>query len=312
MAFSSNRKQLANWGYRYGIHIDDAATEQEIAYRQLEYWIQSTREVIEKGKHLRGDFLLVNHGEFCTQPSLRSPWLAALDRKNCLTTMSWPSLAYTAVAPVPLPAASKTPGSFWVKWRHPTGTTPKGNRENRKIISLHKDLLKSNGGSWDDPPKTVLWKKKHQKTRDRIIREFSQHPVWGFKDPRALLALDGCLEALPNLKCVGIFRNPFLGAQSLQRRNEFPLEKALALWLSYNRQLVHHHDRLDFPIVSFDEEANRYIEKVRELTTALDIGLDAGRIAFFSPELRHVDIETDDELPEACAALYADLQARAM
>ena len=68
MAFSSNRKQLANWGYRYSIHIDDAATEQEIAYRQLEYWIQSTREVIEKGKHLRGDFLLVNHGEFCAQP----------------------------------------------------------------------------------------------------------------------------------------------------------------------------------------------------------------------------------------------------
>ncbi|HEC07338.1 MAG TPA: sulfotransferase family protein [Thiolapillus brandeum] len=189
---------------------------------------------------------------------------------------------------------------------------PKGNRENRKIISLHKDLLKSNGGSWDDPPETVLWKKKHKKTRDRIIREFAQHPVWGFKDPRALLALDGWLEALPNLKCVGIFRNPFLVAQSLQRRNEFPLEKALALWLSYNRQLVHHHNRLDFPIVSFDEEADRYIEKVRELTTALDIGLDASRIAFFSPELRHVDIETDDELPEACAALYADLQARAM
>jgi len=189
---------------------------------------------------------------------------------------------------------------------------PKGNRENRKIISLHKDLLKSNGGNWDDPPKTVQWKKKQQKTRDRIIAEFAQHPVWGFKDPRALLALDGWLEALPNLHCVGIFRNPFLVAQSLQRRNEFPLEKSLALWLSYNQQLIHHHDKLGFPIISFDEEADRYIGKVRELASAMNIGLDPSRISFFSPELRHVEIETSVELPEACAAVYADLQARAM
>jgi len=68
MAFSNNKKQLINWGYRYGIHAEDDDSEQEIAYKQLEYWIQSTREVIEKGKQLRGDFLLVNHGEFCEGP----------------------------------------------------------------------------------------------------------------------------------------------------------------------------------------------------------------------------------------------------
>ena len=68
MAFSGNRKQLTNWGYRYNIHIGPDDTEQDIAYKQLEYWIQSTREAIEKGEHLRGEFLLLNHSEFCARP----------------------------------------------------------------------------------------------------------------------------------------------------------------------------------------------------------------------------------------------------
>jgi len=189
---------------------------------------------------------------------------------------------------------------------------PKGNRENRKIISLHKDLLKSNGGSWDDPPATVVWQKKHQKIRNKIISEFTHHPVWGFKDPRALLALDGWLDALPNLKCVGIFRSPMLVAQSLQRRNNFSLEKGLQLWLSYNRQLIRYHDELGFPIISFDEEADQYVEKVRKLASSMNIGLEASRISFFSPELRHIEIEGDDQLPEECEKVYADLRSRAM
>ena len=188
---------------------------------------------------------------------------------------------------------------------------PKGNRENRKIVSLHKDLLKYNGGSWDDPPEKVSWSKKHQKARDKIIRGFAKHQVWGFKDPRALLALDGWLEALPKLKCVGIFRHPLLVAQSLQRRNDFSLEKGLNLWLAYNQRLLRHHDRLDFPILSFDDAADVYIQKVRELTTALNLGLDASRIAFFNPALRHDRIESEDQLPPACAALHDELKARA-
>ena len=75
----------------------------------------------------------------------------------------------------------------------------KGNRESKKIISLHKDLLKTNGGRWDDPPETLLWKAKHKRTRDGIIADFAKFPVWGFKDPRAILALDGWSEALPEL-----------------------------------------------------------------------------------------------------------------
>lgn len=189
---------------------------------------------------------------------------------------------------------------------------PKGNRENRKVIALHKDILKSNGGSWDHPPQAVIWKPKQQKTRDRIIHGFASEPVWGFKDPRALLCLEGWLEALPKLICVGIFRHPLLVAQSLKRRNDFPLERALDLWMAYNDRLLRHHDQLDFPIISFDEEARQYIEKLRGLVDALNIGLDAEHIAFFSPELRHVTIEGDQQLPEACAQMYAELQRRAI
>ena len=187
---------------------------------------------------------------------------------------------------------------------------PRGNRENRQILALHKSLLRANGGSWDRPPEQVRWKLRHRWARNRIISRLSRHPAWGFKDPRALLTLDGWLEALPNLQCVGIFRHPQLVAASLKRRNGFSLDRGLALWLHYNRRLLHYHDHLAFPLISFDETPERYDARVRVLARELDIGLDPARIRFFDPALRHAQSEESAPLPAACEQLYAELRER--
>jgi hypothetical protein len=68
MAFSNNKQQLYNWGYKYGIHLDGKETEGEIAYKQMEYWVRSTEDAISKGKSLGGRFLLINHSAFCHRP----------------------------------------------------------------------------------------------------------------------------------------------------------------------------------------------------------------------------------------------------
>ncbi|HDH97668.1 MAG TPA: hypothetical protein ENF70_00845 [Deltaproteobacteria bacterium] len=68
MAFSRNKTQLSNWGYRYGIVTKEGSTEQEISFKQLEYWIQSTKDAIDKGRNMRGGFLLVNHSRFGAEP----------------------------------------------------------------------------------------------------------------------------------------------------------------------------------------------------------------------------------------------------
>jgi hypothetical protein len=59
----------------------------------------------------------------------------------------------------------------------------KGNRENKDIILLNNELLKANGGSWDNPPEEIHWGKNLIKKRDKIIKKFvSQSKTnWGFR-----------------------------------------------------------------------------------------------------------------------------------
>src|SRR5439155_23365882 len=95
----------------------------------------------------------------------------------------------------------------------------KGNHESARIMELHEDLLRANGGRWDDPPLHVRWSARHEALRDEIIQGYAGAGLWGFKDPRTLLTLEGWLKALPDLVRLGIFRHPRLVAQSLQARN---------------------------------------------------------------------------------------------
>ena len=68
MAFSDNMMQLFSWGHKYGIPLGADMPEEEKSYKQLEYWIRSTQDVLKKSKQMRGDFLLINHSHFGAQP----------------------------------------------------------------------------------------------------------------------------------------------------------------------------------------------------------------------------------------------------
>lgn len=68
MAFSNNMMQLFNWGPRYGIELAADMPEEEKSYKQLEYWIRTTRDIMEKSKTLRGDFLMIHHSRLCANP----------------------------------------------------------------------------------------------------------------------------------------------------------------------------------------------------------------------------------------------------
>nr|WP_321465029.1 sulfotransferase [uncultured Desulfobulbus sp.] len=68
MAFSNNKQQLVNWGFKYNISLNGNETTDEISYLQLEYWIRSTEDVLKKAKNLGNSFLLINHSKFCDHP----------------------------------------------------------------------------------------------------------------------------------------------------------------------------------------------------------------------------------------------------
>ena len=68
MAFSKNIYQLKNWGFKYNIFINDLEDDQEISIKQLDYWIQSTKEVLSKRYKLHDRFYLLNYTDFCLDP----------------------------------------------------------------------------------------------------------------------------------------------------------------------------------------------------------------------------------------------------
>ena len=190
----------------------------------------------------------------------------------------------------------------------------KGNRENGAIMALHNDLLAANGGAWNDPPSVVRWSDEFRARRDEIIAGLAAAaPCWGFKDPRTLLAFDGWLEVLPQVRLVGVVRHPRAVARSLHSRGGMPVEKAIHLWTEYNTRLAQYQERFDVPTVRFDLTAGELLTSLRNLCGILGLEGDSAE-TFFDADLRHHDGrgESWEEVPEAARELYNKLCARAL
>ena len=185
----------------------------------------------------------------------------------------------------------------------------KGNRESIEILALHNDLLDRNGGSWDKPVRNLKWDPVHRALQTTIIKTFEDQPLWGFKDPRTLLTTDMWLKAIPGLELIGIFRHPFLVAQSLITRNNMPAEQALELWYFYNTNL---HwlakNKTQFPVLEFSVEAAEFNDQLQNLITVLK--LDNNSVDFFDTSLRRRAIPDFSAEPVArrCLNLYETLK----
>lgn len=70
MAFSDNKYQLKNWGFRYDIYLDESDDFNSIAVKQLDYWICSTKEVLKNSSNLRDRFYLLNYTDFCLDSNI--------------------------------------------------------------------------------------------------------------------------------------------------------------------------------------------------------------------------------------------------
>lgn len=71
MAFAPNKKQLFNWGYLFDIDAEPGGDENTLAKKQLDYWIRSTRSIIERGRELLADnFFLLRYEDLCLNPEV--------------------------------------------------------------------------------------------------------------------------------------------------------------------------------------------------------------------------------------------------
>ncbi|MFK8020917.1 MAG: sulfotransferase family protein [Pseudomonadales bacterium] len=163
----------------------------------------------------------------------------------------------------------------------------RGNRENQSIVDLNDKVLKSNGGDWIEPPNRVVWQEEHLQEARSILAEYKEQPLFGFKDPRTLLTLNGWQSILGDrLQFVGIFRHPNAVVNSLQSRAEIDRELALGAWQRYNTVLLETRVRCRFPMLCFDWPEPEFLRKMAR--TASKMGLkQISDESFYTRDLKH-------------------------
>lgn len=195
---------------------------------------------------------------------------------------------------------------------------PRGNRENPDVAQLNEDILRAAGGSWRAPPDEVAWRPPHTERAREIVSEYAGHRVWGFKDPRTLLTMEGWLQVVPDLELVGVLRHPARVARSLtdrvrnavtpQAAETLAVEDPVGLWRVYNARLLALRRSREFPLLCFDEDAEVVAEKLEHVAGLLGLeGPDDGD-PFFTEELRRAEPDAT-ELPPDVTALYDELRA---
>jgi hypothetical protein len=188
----------------------------------------------------------------------------------------------------------------------------KGNRENARIMELNDCLLVYNKGSWDNPPKSIVWDESLTKERDQIIDDFNnqQQSIWGFKDPRTLITLPFWMDNLKNCTFVGTFRNPISVSNSLKQRNGMSIEHSLNLWILYNRKLLELHKKYNFRLVSFDVTKDEYLTQIEKIVANLKMPVvdEKNDELFFDDSLRNQQhILNEDSLREEVRIMYRQL-----
>lgn len=186
----------------------------------------------------------------------------------------------------------------------------KGNRENQDIVAFHDAVLAARNAAWDNPPNSpVVWSEAEARQAAGLAAEYRGVEHWGFKDPRALLMVEGWRLLLPSLQFVGIFRHPSAVARSLNARGGMSEAKAFTLWAEYNRRLLDLHRQQPFPLLCFDENESVLHQKLNLVLAELGLQpLQDER--FFSAELKHHEQE-HKPLPNELQSLYQELSGLA-
>ena len=184
----------------------------------------------------------------------------------------------------------------------------KGNRENQDIVDLHDAVLASNNGSWDHPPGKVIWQPEQIAQAETLLASHADSPCWGFKDPRALLALQQWKKLVPDIQFIGIYRHPMAVATSLQQRGQLPIADGLALWQHYNTLLLRERKAHPFPMLCFDWDAQTLQDKLAQIAIELGLSRAPSDDPFYASDLRHHNFSDLSGLPWRTRRLYRQLQ----
>ncbi|KGE04734.1 glycosyltransferase [Pseudohaliea rubra] len=179
---------------------------------------------------------------------------------------------------------------------------PLGFYERRDLVDANEALLASTGASWFEPPGAVLGESGLPAGADAAVAGVTgalEHAAEAgrgtfLKDPR--LCLTWPAWASPATVVLYVYRNPLAVADSLRRRNAFPLGYGLALWEHYNRCAIAALRGRQYACVSYDAIAAdpRELERLLERLGALGLPVQAQLPAeLFEAGLRHAATAAD-------------------
>ncbi len=154
----------------------------------------------------------------------------------------------------------------------PSADNPKGMWEHPVLSQINIEIFSRLGGSWHDPPLfSPGWEIRTefqaltQKARDILAGEFGHAALWGWKDPRTCLTLPFWQRLLPNMHYVICMRSPIDVAQSLERRDGFPFDKGVKIWLIYMNAILQHTSGRKRLFVFYDDLIHRWQGELQRL-----------------------------------------------
>lgn len=187
----------------------------------------------------------------------------------------------------------------------PAPDNPEGFWERDDIVVVHDRLLVALNQRWDSLlPLREGWQHtdtvipfRHQLARI-IADALGGHSLWAWKDPRTCILLplwqELIAEAGAELAVAHIVRNPVDVANSLSRRNGFPVEKSCGIWLNYNLSALKHLAGVPLVLVNYDDLLDDPERHMRRLSRELSIPWPANEErlmaeigAFLRKDLRH-------------------------
>lgn len=165
-------------------------------------------------------------------------------------------------------------------------TNPKGYWERRDVIITNKTVMEKSGATWHnisqfDPFHISQDLQQEFKTHaNPIIQSLNQHQQWLLKDPRLCLTLPLWQPLLHQPIILLVYRCPLQIAQSLEKRNHFPLPVGLALWEKYMLQALQYSQNMPRILLNINDLIQNPQQSVKTLYQQLK---DHGAQGLFLP-----------------------------
>jgi hypothetical protein len=178
-------------------------------------------------------------------------------------------------------------------------------------LEINAEILHFSGGHWSNPPPALRMNQYLGMRMRLFLGKLHAEGTAVWKDPRTVLTFPVWKPMLQNYFLVSAFRHPLSVAHSLGRRNQFSVEKGVALWREYNERLLAtcaDPERVHW--IDFDRGLEGLCRAMRGIASACGLNYDPAVMGNYSPELRTSD-RLGGELDGRTEAVYSRLLERA-